>query len=152
MNKKSVLLGVLIVLVTCLTTGCIFYNYVDPTEFKEQFSARGYTVEKIDKADYEADYISKATKEDVPYEVLYYEFATDADAKKAYKSYKDSLPNLITTDSKDTETTGNVVSKYICKSDNEYIVISRVKNSLIFVNTTLDYQNEIDEILEDIEY
>lgn len=152
MNKKSVLLGVLIVLVTCLTTGCIFYNYVDPTEFKEQFSARGYTVEKIDKADYEADYISKATKEDVSYEVLYYEFATDADAKKAYKSYKDSLPNLITTDSKDTETTGNVVSKYICKSDNEYIVISRVKNSLIFVNTTLDYQNEIDEILEDIEY
>lgn len=152
MNKKSVLLGVLIVVVTCLTTGCIFYNYVDPTEFKEQFSARGYTVEKIDKADYEAEYISKATKEDVPYEIIYYEFATDADAKKAYKSYKDSLPNLITSDSKDTETTGNVISKYICKSDNEYIVISRVKNSLIFINTTLDYQSEIDEILEDIEY
>ena len=78
MNKKSILLGIVIIIVTCLTTGCIFYNYLEPKDFKEQFSARGYTVEKIEKADYDAEYISKATKEDVPYEVLYYEFATES--------------------------------------------------------------------------
>lgn len=152
MNKKSVLLGIIIVLVTCLTTGCIFYNYLEPKDFKEQFSARGYTVEKIDKADYEADYISKATKEDVPYEVLYYQFATESDAKKAYKEYKSNLSNIITSDSKDVESKSSVLSKYVCKSDKEYIIISRVKNSLIYISTTVEYENEINDILTDIKY
>lgn len=152
MNKKSVILGVIIVLVTCLTTGCIFYNYLEPKDFKEQFSARGYTVEKIEEADYEADYISRATKEDVPYEVLYYQFDTETDAKKAYKDYKKNLSNVITSDSKDVESKSSVLSKYVCKSDKEYIIISRVKNSLIYISSTVEYENEINEILEDIKY
>lgn len=152
MNKKSIVLGLLIIVVSCLTTGCLFYNYLEPGDFKDQFSARGYTVTKVDEADYEAKYISKATKEDVPYEVLYYQFDNEKDAKKAYKDYKDNLSNLITTNSKDTESNGAVLSKYVCKSENEYIIISRVKDTLIFINTTKDYQNEVDEILEDIQY
>ena len=152
MNKKSILLGIVIIFVTCLTTGCIFYNYLEPKDFKEQFSARGYTVEKIEKADYEAEYISKATKEDVPYEVLYYEFATESDAKKAYKGYKNNLSNVITSDSKDVESKSSVLSKYVCKSDNEYIIISRVKNSLIYISSTIEYESEINDILDDIKY
>lgn len=152
MNKKSVIFGILIILVTCLTTGCLFYNYLEPADFKDQFSARGYTVNKVDKADYEAKYISKATKEDVPFEVIYYQFDNEADAKKAYKNYKTNLSNVITSDSKDTESNGAVLSKYVCKSEKEYIIISRVKDSLIYINGTVDYQNDIDEILEDIQY
>ena len=152
MNKKSILLGLIIIVVTCLTTGCLFYNYLEPNDFKEQFSARGYTVEKIDKADYEADYISKATKEDVPYEVLYYQFESESDAKKAYKSYKENLSNIITSDSSDVESKSSVLSKYECKSDNEYIIISRVKDTLIYVSTTVEYEKELDDILEDIRY
>lgn len=152
MNKKSILLGIVIIVVTCLTTGCIFYNYLEPTDFKEQFSARGYTVEKIEKADYEAKYISKATKEDVPYEVLYYQFGSEADAKKAYKSYKENLSNIITSDSSDVESKSSVLAKYECKSEKEYIIISRVKDTLIYVSTTVDYEKEIDDILEDIKY
>lgn len=152
MNKKSVLLGVLLIVVTCLTTGCLFYNYLEPTDFKEQFSARGYTVEQIESADYEADYISKATKEDVPFEVIYYQFGNESDAKSAYKGYKENLKNVITSDSNDKESKSAVLSKYECKTDNEYIIISRVKDTLIYISSTVDYQDQIDEILKDIKY
>lgn len=152
MNKKSVLLGIVIIFVTCLTTGCIFYNYLEPSDFKDQFSARGYTVEKTEQENTKATYISKATKEDVPYEVYYYQYKSESDAKEAYKEFKKNLSNIITSDSKDTESKSSVLSKYICKSDNEYIVISRVKDTLIYVSTTVEYEKSVNEILEDLEY
>ena len=152
MNKKSVILGIVIVLVTCLTTGCLFYNYLEPTDFKDQFSARGYKVEKTSQENSKAEYISKATKDDVPYEVYYYQYKNEKDAKAAYKEFKNNLSSIITSDSKDTEAKSSVLSKYICKSDKEYIVISRVKDTLIYVSTTVDYEKSVNEILEDLKY
>lgn len=152
MNKKSVILGLIIVLVTCLTTGCIFYNYLEPDDFKDQFGARGYTVEKTTVDGSKAEYISKATKEDVPYEIYYYKYKSEKDAKSAYKEFKNNLTNIITSDSNDQEAKSSVLAKYICKSDNEYIVISRVKDTLIYVSTTVEYEKSINEILEDLDY
>ena len=71
---------------------------------------------------------------------------------KAYKDYKNNLGNVITSDSKDVESKSSVLSKYVCKSDNEYIIISRVKNSLIYISTTIEYESEINDILDDIKY
>ena len=79
-------------------------------------------------------------------------FSEEVEAKKVYEKYKDSIVEYITTDSNNEETTGAVFSKTVAVSENEYIVISRVKNTLIFVAGTKDYTNEIDTLLEDIKY
>ena len=47
MNKKSILLGILILITVFLTTGCIFYNLLDSKDFKDQFTAIGYTINEI---------------------------------------------------------------------------------------------------------
>lgn len=150
-NKKSVILGVLLAVIVCLTTGC-FYNLVDSKTFKEHFSALGYTISDNEEAKYEADKYLVATKSDVPYDIEYYEFKDETEAKKVYEKYKDRIIDYITSTSDNTETTGAVFSKTIAKSEKEYIVISRVKNTLIFIDGTNDYSKEIDKLLEDIEY
>lgn len=153
MNKKSIILGIIIILVTCfLTTGCIFYNLLSSTDFKDHFSAIGYEVSDTETTTFEYDNHLVAKKDDVPFKIEYYNFVDDIAAQKAYKVMKEDLPNLITTNSKDQETTGNIMAKYVCVSDNEYIVISRVKNTIIFINGTNDYSSEIDNILTDIKY
>lgn len=153
MKNKSVLLGVLIIVVVIFATGCGFYNLVDSVEFEQHFGALGYTISDTEEPKYDtADIYLVASKDDVPFKIEYYEFSEEVEAKKVYEKYKDSIVEYITTDSNNEETTGAVFSKTVAVSENEYIVISRVKNTLIFVAGTKDYTNEIDTLLEDIKY
>lgn len=152
MKNKSVLLGIIIVVVVAFATGCGFYNLVEAQEFKDHFGALGYTISENEESKYEIDTYIVASKSDVPYKIEYYEFAEEIEAKKIYVKYKDSIADYITSDSQNQETTGAFFSKTVAVSDNEYIIISRVKNTLIFIAGTKDYTNEIDQLLEDIKY
>lgn len=152
MKNKSVLFGILIIVIVSISTGCVFYNLLDTQEFKEHFGALGYSTTEDVESLYESKNYVVATKEDVPYKIEFYEFEDEVEAKKIYKKYKDNISDYITSDSKNKETTGAVFAKTIAKSENEYIVISRVKNSLIFIVTTNDYQKEVDSLLDDIKY
>ncbi len=153
MNKKSILLGVVLLVAVLITTGCIFYNVLEKDDFKNHFTALGYTVVDTETPKYDTGktYLV-ATKEDVPYKVEYYEFDTEVNAKKVYEKYKKAIVEYITSDSKNHEVTGAVFSKTTATSEKEYIVISRVKNTLIFIASTNDYQKEIDNFLEEIKY
>ena len=152
-NNKSIIIGVLLIVIVCIiTVGCGFYNLLKPEDFKEHFGALGYTISDKETPKYETDTYLVATKEDVPFKIEYYEFKEEIDAKKIYKKYYDSISDYITSDSKNQETTGAVLSKTVAVSDNEYIIISRVKNTLIFIAGTKDYKSEIDNLLEDIKY
>lgn len=153
MNKKSVILGVIIiVVVSLLTTGCIFYNVLDSQDFKEHFGALGYTISDNEEGLYEASNYLVASKSDVPYKIEYYEFNEEVEAKKIYKKYKDNIANYITSESSNLETTGAVFTRVVAESEKEYIAICRVKNTLIFVAGTQEYKLEIEKLLEDIKY
>ena len=151
-KNKSVILGILIIVVVCIATGCMFYNVLDSTDFKEHFGALGYTISNDEESNYEAKSYLVATKDDVPFKIEYYEFETEVDAKKVYQDYKENIANYITTDSQNKQTEGAVFTKCVAVSTDEYIVISRVKNTFIFIAGTNDYQEEIDTLLEDINY
>ncbi len=152
MKNKSVILGLLIIILVSFATGCVFYNVVDAEDFQSHFAALGYSVSNDEEGKYSADTYLVATKDDVPFKIEYYEFADETEAQKVYKKYCDNIVEYITTDSKNKETTGAVFSKTIAVSTDEYIVISRVKNTLIFIAGTNEYSGEIDKLLEDIEY
>ena len=93
-----------------------------------------------------------ASKDDQEYKILYYEFDKEVDAKKAYQDYKENISDYITSTSQNQEKTGAVFSKITAVSEKEYIVISRVKNTLIFIAGTNDVSKDIDKILDDIRY
>ncbi len=153
MKNKSVILGILIiVVVSIITTGCVFYNVLDTEEFKEHFGALGYTTNDTEKGLYESKTYVVASKDDVPYKIEYYEFNDEVEAKKVYKKYKDSIADYITSESKNLETTGAVYTRTIAESDKEYIAICRVKNTLIFIAGTQEFQTEIEKLLDDIRY
>ncbi len=151
-SKKSILLGLLIIVVVIIATGCVFYNALDPEDFKKHLGALGYTINTELEPKYESKTYLVAEKTDVPYKVEYYSFDDDINAKKVYTKYKDSIGDYITTDSKNNESSNNVFSRTIAVSDNEYIVISRVRNTVIFISGTNDYAEEIDKLIEDIKY
>ncbi len=153
MKNKSIIVGIIIIVIVCIiTTGCVFPSAIGKEEFNKHFTALGYSVSDKEEAKYESDTYLVATKEDVPYQVEYYEFKNEVEAKKVYEKYKDSIVDYITADTQNQETKGAIFAKIVAESTDDYIVISRVKNTLIFIDGTHDYKNNIDEILKDIKY
>lgn len=151
-SNKSVMLGLLIIIVVSFATGCLFYNLLEPKDFKDHFSALGYTISDTEEGKYESKSYLVATKEDMPFKIEYYEFDNDNSAKIAYKKYEKEIPLMISTDSTNNETSGAFMTKMVVKSEKEYIIISRVKNTLIFIQGTTEYENEINTLLDDIKY
>ena len=86
-NNKRVRLGIIMIVVISLATGCKFYNLLETQDFKEHFGALGYTISDSEETEYKAESYLVASKEDIPYKIEYYEFAEEVDAKKAYKDY-----------------------------------------------------------------
>ena len=153
MKKNSIFIGIIgVILICAITTGCIFYNLLEAKEFKEHFEDLGYTVTTAEDNNYNSTTYYVASKEDSSYNIEYYEFKEETDAKKAYQKYKENIGNYITSQAQNKETTGAVFSKIVSVSENEYIIISRVKNTLIFINGTNDVSEEIDNILKEIRY
>jgi hypothetical protein len=152
MKNKSVLLGILIIVIVIFVAGCGFYNLLLKDDFQKHFEDLGYTISDKEMPPYETKSYLVATKEEVPYKIEYYEFDNEINAKKVYEKYKKNIANYITTDSTNKETTGAVFAKTVAVSTDEYIIISRVKNTLIFIAGTNEYSKDIDKILEDIKY
>ena len=155
-QNRSIMLGIIIIIIVIIaSTGCAFYKSLNADDFKNQFAAIGYTIDKDQEAEY-SDYkitsYQEASKEDMPFKVIYYEFENEIEAQKVYQKYKTNLANYLTTSSKNTETTGAVFTKMVATSEGEYIVISRIKNTLIFVPGLKDYKSTIDEMLVNIGY
>lgn len=152
-KNKSIVLGIIIIITAILITGCgLFYNLVDSKEFKEYFGALGYTINDNLEGTYESKTYLVAEKSDVPFKIEYYEFDDELSAKKVFEKYKDNVADYLTSSSENQTITGAVYSKFTAVSTEEYIVVSRVKNTLIFIAGTNTYQNEIDTLLEDIKY
>ncbi len=153
MKKHSIIIGIIgIILVCVITTGCIFYNLVDAKEFKSHFEDLGYTITSNKDDDYNSTTYYAASKEDSTYDIEYYEFKDETDAKKAYQNFKENISNFITSEAKNQETTGAVFSKIVSVSEKEYLVFSRVKNTLIVIKGTNDVSDEINSLLEEIRY
>ncbi len=152
MNKKSVIVGFIGIIIICLvTTGCLFYNVLDSDDFKKNFQDLGYTITDNNEPKYDADTSLVASKGD-SYNIEYYEFKNETEAKIAYQNYKKNISSYITADAQNNETTGAVFSKMLTESPNEFIAVSRVKNTLIFIKSTPNEKNNIINLLKDIRY
>ncbi len=151
-GKISILIGVLIILGVCLfTTGC-GYKSINTEEFKNHFSALGFTISETEEAPYESKTYVVAKKDDLPFNIEYYEFEDETSAKKVFKKYFDNIASYITSTSENSRTQGSQIDKDVSVSDNEYIIISRVKKTLIFIVGPKEYSEQIDKFVEDINY
>lgn len=81
------------------------------------------------------------------YQIYYYEFTNKNAAEKQYKllkkSYTNNKGNL-----NDTEKSKNGYKYYKVFNDNIYSVVYISNNSCVFISSTVNYRNEIDDLLK----
>lgn len=88
------------------------------------------------------------------YQIEFYEFKKEEDAKSLYKEQEGKLKDKYESEKGTVKTSkerGNYAS-YKLYAEDEYYVLSRIGNTLVYSTTTGEYKNQVKKLVEDLKY
>ena len=150
-NVRKILCATLILIMACALYGCS-KDVITGEQFKEKIQEQGFVVDS--SSDYIMDNATegfRAIKDGSSMIVTFWTFSSDEEAVAAYdKMYNPSQ-------SEDQELPGTVLegdnfTKYTVESSDDYSLLSRVGNTLLFAGGDLSEKDTIKEVAESIGY
>lgn len=103
----------------------------------------------------EYDYVKKAyvaLEEDYDYQIEFYKLDEEEDAISFYNTNKKIFESYKGSSSAETSVSMGNNSKYTLKTNDEYKVVSRIENTVIYADVDEKYEDEVKEILKEIGY
>ncbi len=156
-----ILIIVAILVIGAVITGVIIINKnrnkesITADQFKDKMENMNYIiVDAKDQFD-EYDYIEKAyiaISKDYEYQIEFYEIDGEEQAISFYNHNKNIFESYKTSVSYETSVSIGNNSKYTLTTENEYRLLSRIDNTVIFVHVDKEYKDKINEDLKEIGY
>lgn len=150
----------LIMLFTCLImlftiTGCGNKKAINSEEFINKVESMGYkTMDATDQMS-QYDYIEKVTlaiNEDETYQIEFYELSDSNYATSFFNNNKQIFEETKDTTSAYTSVNIGNHAKYTLSTDGKYKVVSRIDNTVIYLNVNNEYASDVKEVLESLGY
>lgn len=159
MKKIKLLLIPIICLISLLSfTGCgKNKTAISAKDFTEKLEDKGYIIQES-TTQYSANNEIKesyiALSEDYDYQIEFIILESESDASNMYSHNKRKFEKEKENSNAKAHSEVNLAnySKYTLIVNGEYKVLSRIENTLIYIDADSEYKDEIDEVLEDIKY
>lgn len=165
--KKSVIITIIICVVTLILlvgiggfflVKTVLNQEKDPItveEFKSTMQNKGYIIidakEQFDEYEYIKDaYI--AMTDDGEYQIEFYKMSDKENATMFYKHNKSVFESSKSSSSAQTNNDMKNYSKYTLQSDNKYMVVSRIEDTVVYVKVDSKYKEQIKNLLKEIGY
>lgn len=154
-NLKRTFILIISIFSIVAITGCQNKNAITIDEFKTKMNDLGYVLQDAKNQFNKYDFVKEAyiaAESNYNYQIEFYILEDIEQAKKFYENNK-----IIFEKSKDgvsTHTSINVnnYAKFILETNDKYKLLSRIDNTVIFVNSDLKYKNNINEVLKKLGY
>jgi len=155
--KKTLILATVALMLATALIGCnVSRAPIDAATFAEKAEAAGYRIQNaIDQlAEGKADdyLIAIAGAETINYQI---EFIVVPTVQQAITAYQDNRADFEaqkgSTSSYSSVSLGNV-SSYKLTSNGRYFVISRIENTFVYINASVEYKDGIVDFLKTIGY
>ena len=123
-------------------------------EFKNIMEDKGYTIVNAKEQFAEMDYIEKVylALEYEEYQIEFYETSDDAGAIYLYNYNKALAEGQKKGTSVGTTLQGKNYSEYTLTMDGKYKYISRINNTMVYLNVEEEYKDEVKEIIKELGY
>lgn len=153
---KVLLISVLCILTLVSFSGCgNKKNPISADEFCDKLESKSFTV-----SDSTSEYASNnevvesyaAISPDYGYQIEFLIIDSDSNAKAMFETNKSKFEKDKDNLSVTTNLSFSTYEKYTIQSNGKYKVVSRINNTLLYVNANLEYKDEIQSILEEIGY
>ena len=164
MKKVFAIIGVIVailVIIVAVVTGVLILKFnkekvsMNSSEFIRFMEQKGYTVQDAKSQFQEYDYIEKvyiALTNDYSYQIEFYEFIDESYATQFYNYNQSRIEAAKGNASAETNIGGKNSNKYTLSSNGKYSVVSRINNTVIFVNVEDEYRDTIKKVLKETEY
>lgn len=134
-------------------TGCFNKKSISSNEFKSIMNDKGFDVQDATSQFSNYNYVNRAyIALNKDYQIEFYELSDEEKAKSFYETnktiFEDSKENGY---SQFNNSVGNH-SKYTLKTGGKYKVVSRIDNTVVYLNVLEEYKDEIKDILNDLGY
>lgn len=139
-----------------LLTGCFSKKPISSDQFKSFMEKNKFVITDATNQFSSYDFVKKvyvASEKNYSYQIEFFEFAGDANARAAYNANKsnfESFKNSVSKESIKIET--NDYSKYQNISNGKYMLTIRAKNIVLFVNASDKYSKEIKSVIKNLGY
>lgn len=135
-------------------TGCLKKNLISCDDFTEILKDNSYTVTDISEQYTTYDYIKNVViaQSDDGFQIEFYVLESKDSAKKLFNNNLSKFESL--KEGSSTEVSTNMInySTYALTSGGYYMYISRVDNTLLYVNVDEQYKSEVKDIVKKLGY
>lgn len=152
---KTLIISVLCVSLVLLLTGCGTKEPITADDFKTKMEDKGYVViDPMHITEYtpEIERVYTAQNKNNSYEIIYYQIDSDDNAKKIYNGIKNDYEKLKTGAVLETNVDLKNNNKYTLQNDGQYKVVSRIDNTIIYLDVADSHKNEVKDILKYLGY
>lgn len=149
--KKKVLFLIMITIILTLT-GCGNKKALNSDGFSSELGKEGFSVTDVTYSmeDKNVEFVGVANNGN--YQIEYHIYKSEESAKKAYEGNKKAFKNYKKKDSKEKENSGANYDKYTLELSDEYKVVSRNENTLVYASINLEYKKNLNNVLNKIGY
>lgn len=154
MNKNKVLLGIVCLLVLFTLTGCFNKTAITKYGFVTKAESNDYEIFDVSEQYASYDFVETATiaKKSNDWQVEFYELDDDESAigmfnenKTIFEQQKESVNN-------ESTTSANNYVTYTLITNNNYMYLSQVDNTLLYINVQKEYKAEVQKFVEALGY
>ena len=156
MKKRSFLMLVVLVVMLFVSTACsLNKESIDYQEFNNIMTNNGFNVVNVEEQFQEYEYFEEsyvALDANGNYQIEFYELEDESYAISFYnnnKSIFEEESSIVTFQSNTNLTNSN---KFVLVTDTEYKVISRIDDTVIYLNVDKKYKEEVTNILKKLGY
>lgn len=152
---KVLMLGVLCFTILFTVTGCGNKTAISSDDFKSRMEQKGFSVQEATSQFSEHDYVEKvyiALSDDSKYQIEFYELSDADKASSFFNNNKELFEDSKSSSSSETSVNLGNNSKYTLTTNGKYKVVSRIDNTVIYLDVADNYKSNIKDILKDLGY
>ena len=159
--KKPVMIAIIAIVIILVILGVIFINLnkektsITASSFYTTMSQKGYSVQDATSQISDYDYVQQvyiAVSNDYSYQIEFYELSDDSYATRFYNNNKSIFESSKGNASAETSVSLKNYSKYTLASSGKYSVVSRIDNTVIYVNVDAEYKDTVKAVLDELGY
>lgn len=135
--------------------GCAKKDPVTSQVFDDTMTQSGYTIKDIKEQYSDLDFITEAylaVDETESYQIEFYVLSDKDRAVKMFEGNKQNFEENKDASHLSTSVSAGNHGKYTLTADGEYVLISRIDNTLIFAKTSADYKDAVNTAVEALGY
>lgn len=159
--KKPVIIVLIVVAIIIAILGVVFVNLnkektsITASSFKNFMEQKGYIVSDANSQFSEYDYVKQvyvATNGNYSYKIEFYELSDENYAMSFYNNNKSIFESSKGSASAETSASLKNYSKYTLSSNGKYMVVSRIDNTVVYLNVDDSYKDTVKDLLKELGY